>query len=158
MPVQVRCTILASNLAFLMIYSAYKLNKQGDNIRPWRTPFPTWNKSVVPCPVLTVASWPAYRFFRRQVRWSRIPISWRIFQFVVIHTVKGFSIVNEAEVEVFWELPCSFYNPTNVGNLISGWVTLRMGPGTAPAGPRGHSPTWVLAGGMWVLLSSIPLG
>ena len=37
-----------------------------------------------------VASWPAYRFLRRQVRWSGIPISWRIFQFVVIHTVKGF--------------------------------------------------------------------
>ena len=37
-----------------MMYSAYKLNKQGDNIRPWRTPFPIWNQSV-PCPVLTVA-------------------------------------------------------------------------------------------------------
>ena len=38
----------------LMMYSAYKLNKQGDNIQPWRTPFPNWNQSVVPCPVLTV--------------------------------------------------------------------------------------------------------
>ena len=47
---------------FLMMYSAYKLNKQGDNIQPWRTPFPIWNQSVVPCPVLTVASRPAYRF------------------------------------------------------------------------------------------------
>ena len=52
----------SSSPAFLMMYSAYKLNKQGDNIRPWRTPFPIWNQSVVPCPVLTVASWPAYRF------------------------------------------------------------------------------------------------
>ena len=59
-------------------HSAYKLNKQGVDI-PWRTPFPIWNQSVVPCPVLTVASWPAYRFLRRQVRWSGIPISWRIF-------------------------------------------------------------------------------
>ena len=33
------------------MYSAYKLNKQGDNIQPWRTPFPIWNQSVVPCPV-----------------------------------------------------------------------------------------------------------
>jgi len=41
--------------AFLMVYSAFKLNKQGDNIQPWRTPFPIWNQSVVPCPVLTVA-------------------------------------------------------------------------------------------------------
>ena len=59
--------------------SAYKLNKQGDNIQPWHTPFPIWNQSVVPCPVLTVASWPTYRFLRRQVMWSGIPISWRIF-------------------------------------------------------------------------------
>jgi len=41
-------------------------------------------------------------------------------QFVVIHTVKGFSIVNEAEVDVFLEFSCFFYDPTDVGNLISG--------------------------------------
>ena len=41
-------------------------------------------------------------------------------KFVVIHTVKGFSIVNEAEVDVFLEFFCFFYEPTNVGNLISG--------------------------------------
>ena len=35
--------------------------------------------SVVPCLVPTIASWPAYRFLRRQFRWSGIPISWRIF-------------------------------------------------------------------------------
>ena len=69
----------SSSPAFLMMYSAYKLNKQGDNIQPWHTPFPIWNKSVVPCPVLTVASWPAYRFLKRQVRCSGIPISFRIF-------------------------------------------------------------------------------
>ena len=56
-----------------------QLNKQGNNIQPWRTPFPMWNQSVVPCPVLTIAFWPAYRFLRRQVRWPGIPISWRIF-------------------------------------------------------------------------------
>ena len=56
-----------------------KLNKQGDNIQPWRTPFLIWNQSVVPCLVLTVASWPAYRVLRRQVRWSDISISLRIF-------------------------------------------------------------------------------
>ena len=41
-----------------------------DNIQTWRTPFPIWNQSVVPCPVLTVASWPTYRFLKKQVRWS----------------------------------------------------------------------------------------
>ena len=69
----------SSNSAFHVMYSAYKLNKQGDNIQPWRTPFLIWNQSVGPCPVVTVASWPAYRFLRRQVRWSGIPISFRIF-------------------------------------------------------------------------------
>ena len=48
-------------------------------MQPSRTPFPIWNQSVVPCPVLTVASWPAYRLLKRQVRWSGIPISFRIF-------------------------------------------------------------------------------
>ena len=65
--------------AFLMMYSTYKLNKQGDNVQPWHTPFPIWKQSIVLCPVLTVASWPAYRFLRRLLRWSGIPISWRIF-------------------------------------------------------------------------------
>ena len=74
---------------FLMMYSAYKLNKQGDNIQPWGTPLPIWNQSAVPCPVLTVPSWPAYRFLRRHVRWSGIPISMNFPQYVVIHTVKG---------------------------------------------------------------------
>ena len=73
-----------------------------------------------PCPALSVVSWPAYRFLRRQVRWSGIFISLRIFQFVVIHTVKGFNIVNEAEVDVFLEFSCFFNSPTDVSNLISG--------------------------------------
>ena len=46
----------SSSLAFHMMYSAYKLNKQGDNIQPCHTPFPIWNQSVVPCLVLTVVS------------------------------------------------------------------------------------------------------
>ena len=41
-------------------------------------------------------------------------------QFVVVHTVKGFGIVNKAEIDVFLELSCFFNNPTGVGNLISG--------------------------------------
>ena len=41
-------------------------------------------------------------------------------QFFVVHTVKSFSIVNEAEVDVFLEFSCFFYDPTDVGNLTSG--------------------------------------
>ena len=60
---------LDSSLCFTQpgILHAYKLNKQDDNIQPWCTPFPIWNQSAVPCTVLTVASWPAYRFLRRQI-------------------------------------------------------------------------------------------
>ena len=41
-------------------------------------------------------------------------------QFVVIHTVKGFSVANNVEVDVFLEFPCFFYDPADVGNLVSG--------------------------------------
>ena len=43
-----------------------------------------------------------------------------MFQFVVIHTVKGFGIVNKEEVHVFLELSCFYDDPTDVGNLFSG--------------------------------------
>ena len=41
-------------------------------------------------------------------------------EFIVIHTVKGFSIVSEAEIDVFLEFSCFFYDPVDIGNLISG--------------------------------------
>ena len=69
----------SSRPAFHMMHSANKLNKEDDNIHPWRTPFLIWNQSVVLCLVLSVASWPAYRFLRRQVRWSGISTSRSIF-------------------------------------------------------------------------------
>ena len=54
-------------------------------------------------------------------KWSSIPISLRIFpQYAVIHIVKGFVIVNKAEVDVFLELSFFFDDPTDVSNLISG--------------------------------------
>ena len=81
---------------------------------------PNYEPVYCPCPVLTVASWPTYRFLRRQVRWSSIPIPWRIFQFVVSHPVKGSGMVNKDEVDVFLELSCFFDDPTDIGNLISG--------------------------------------
>ena len=111
---------VSSSLAFHMMYLAYKLNKQGDNIHPWCTPFPIWNQSVLFLLLLSVSSWPAYRFLRRKVRWSDIPNSNNFPQFVVIHTVKGFSIVNKAEEDIFLKLSCFFNDQIDVGNLISG--------------------------------------
>ena len=51
------------------------------------------------------------------MRWSGIPISENFPQFIVIHTVKEFTIVNEADV--FLEFSCFLIDPTNVGNLMS---------------------------------------
>ena len=105
-----------------MMYSKYKLNKQGDNIQPWHIPFPIWKQSVVPCPVLTVASWLAYRFLKRQVRWFGIPISLRIFHSLLwIHTIKSFGVVSKAEVDVFMQLSYFFYDPKELAiwSLVS---------------------------------------
>ena len=60
------------NLAFFMMYSSYKLNKQGDNIQPSHTPSLILNQSVL-CLVLTFTSWLKCRFLRRQVRWKNFP-------------------------------------------------------------------------------------
>ena len=110
----------SSSLAFHMMYFAYKLNNRDDNIQPWRNSFPDLEPVCFLCLEITVASWPAYTFLRRQTRWSSIPISWRIIQFVVIHTVKGFGIVNKAVIDIFLELSRFFYDSMDVGNLISG--------------------------------------
>ena len=61
-----------------------------------------------------------YRFLRRQVRWAGIPASKYFPQFVVIHTVKGLSLVSEAEIGVVLELPFFSCDPIDVGNLTSG--------------------------------------
>ena len=79
--------------------------------------FPSWNQSVVPCPVLTVASWPAHRFLRRQARWFGIP-SLSEFSTVCcdLHS-QSLCIVNKAEVDVFLELSCFFHDPVDVCSI-----------------------------------------
>ena len=94
------------------MYSAHKLNKQGDNIQPWHTPFPVRNQSVVPCPVLTIVSWTAYWFPRRQVRWSGLPISWRFFHNCDPHSQRLWCNQQSRS-------RCFFYDPMDAGNLIS---------------------------------------
>ena len=95
------------------MYSAYKLNKQGDNLQPWHTPFPIWNQSVDPCPVLTVASWPAYRFLKKQVRLSGTPISLRIFQSYIYYCGQESLRRNGVAIiinKIVWVLGCSLHN------------------------------------------------
>ena len=102
------------------MYSAYKLNKQGDNIQPWCTPFPIWNQSVVPYS----SNWCFLTCI--QISQEAGKVVWyshllkNFLEFVVIHIVKAFGIVNKAEINVFLELSCFFDDPADVGNLISG--------------------------------------
>src|SRR5574337_750172 len=111
----------SSSPAFHVIYSAYKLNKQGDSIQTWRIPFPVWNQSIVSCPVLTVGFLTCIQISQEAGKVVWYSHLFKNFpQFVVIHTVKGFGVVNKSEVDVFPELSCFFGNPTDVGNLISG--------------------------------------
>ena len=63
------------------------------------------------------------QFVKRQVRWSGIPISFRIFHSLLWSTQSVFGIVKEAEIDVFLELSCFFHDPVDVDNLISGSST-----------------------------------
>ena len=99
------------------MYSAYKLNKQGDNIQPDKF---FSNLEPVHCSMLGFnCCFLTHTQVSQEVVWHSHLLK-NFPHFVVIHTVKGFSIVNEAEVDIFLEFSCFFYDPTNVGSLISG--------------------------------------
>ena len=111
--------------AFLIMHSAYKLNKQGDNIQPWRTPFLIWNQV---CCSMSSSNWCFLTCIQISQEAGQVVWYFHLLknfpQFVVIHTVKGFGVVNKAEVDVFafsmiqrmlaiWSLvPLPFLNPT----------------------------------------------
>ena len=103
-----------------MMYSAYKLNKQGDNIQPWCN-LPKFE------PIYCSMFSSNYCFLTcTKISHEADKVVWyshllkNFTQFVVIHTVKGFSIVDEAEVGVFLEFCFFFYDSVDVGNLTSG--------------------------------------
>ena len=77
------------------------------------------NQSVVPCPVLFLCDLHTH-FSRGRSDGLVFPSLQNFPQFIVIHTVEGFGIVNKAEGDVFLELSCFFNDPADVGNLISG--------------------------------------
>ena len=111
----------SSSPAFCMMYSAYKLNKQGDNIHTALMYSFSYLEPVCSMPGFNCCFLTCIQVLQEagQVVWYS-HLFQNFLQFVVIHTVKGFSIVNEAEVDVFLEFPCFFYDPADVGNLISG--------------------------------------
>ena len=116
------------SLAFRLMYSACKLNKQGDNIQPRHTPFPILDQSIVTCPVLTIVSWPAYRVLVSMT--CEIDIKWRNKQLLksfarstpVVQLICGFSL-NLATLlceALFWEhhpLPCQWINSQSEATL-----------------------------------------
>ena len=136
-----------------MMYSACKLNKKGYNIQSWCTPFPILNQSVLPCLVLTTASFPEFRFLRRQVRWSGIPISLRIFQFAVIYIVKGFNIINEEKADGPLPTQNSLSFPM-IQQLLAVWslVPLPFLNSTRTSGSSRFTNYWSLLGEFWALL------
>ena len=93
--------------------------------------------------------------------WSGIPIFLRIFQFVVIHTIKGFSVISEAEVDVFLEFPCFLCSvlglsvmsdsqaPLSMGILqaILEWVAMPSSRGSSQ--PRHQTQVSCIAGGFF---------
>ena len=150
------------------MYSAYKLNKQGDNIQTCCTLSPTFNQSVFPCLFLTIVSWSAYRFHRRQMFWYFH--LFKNFPVCCDHKVKGFNVVNEAEVDVFLKFSCFIYDPVDVGNLFSGssafskfslniWkflVHLLLMPGLENFEHYFDSVRWVQLGGILNILLALP--
>ena len=109
----------SSNPAFLVMCSAYRLNKHGDSRQPCRAPFSILNQSVVSYRVLTcfLTCIQVSQETDKTVWYSHLSKSFS--QFTMIPTVKGFSIVDETEIDVFLEFPCFLNDPVNVGNLVS---------------------------------------
>ena len=104
-----------------MMYSIYKLNKQGDNIQSSRIYFPDLESFCCSMSSSNCCFLTCIRISQKagKVVWYSHLLK-NFPRFVVIHTFKGFGIVNKAEVDVFLELSCFFHDPVDVGNLISG--------------------------------------
>ena len=102
----------SSSLAFHMMYFAYKLNEQGDNIQPWRIiccSMSSSNCCFLTCIQISQETGKVVWYFHLLKNFP---------QFVVIYTEKGFGVINKADFLL--EFSCFFYDPTDVGNLISG--------------------------------------
>ena len=110
----------SSSMAFLMMCSVYRLSKQGYSRQPCRTPFSISNQSVVPYRVLTcfLTCIKVSQETDKIVWYSHFFKSFP--QFIMIHTIKGFGVIDETEIDILLEFSSFLYDPTNVGNSISG--------------------------------------
>ena len=112
----------SSSPVFHIMYSAYRLNKQGDNISAFMYSFPSWEPvcfSISGSNCCFLTSIQVSEESGNVILYSHLLKNLP----VVIYTFKGFGIVNEAEVVVFLEFSSFFYDPTDVGDLISGSST-----------------------------------
>ena len=101
------------------MYSAYKLNKQHANIKPCHTPFPIIKQSVVQTLVMLLLDLHT-GFLGERSSSLVLPSVYEFSVFVVIHAVRGLSLVNDTEVDVFMEFPCFPHDLRDAGSLISG--------------------------------------
>ena len=86
LPAVVIPACVSSSPAFHMMYSAYKLNKQGDNIHPWHTPFPIWNQCIFSISSYNCCFLTCIQIPQEAVRWSGVPTSLRIFHILLWST------------------------------------------------------------------------
>ena len=105
------------------MYTAYKLNKQGDNIQPWLTPFPIWNLQEPICCSMSGSNCCFLSCIQVSQEAGQVVWYSHLFQnfpqFIVSHTVEGFGIVNKEGIDVFLERSWFFSDPVDIGNLIS---------------------------------------
>ena len=132
-----------------LMYSVYKLNKWGWKYTALTYSFPNLEQvhcfmSGSNCCFLTCT--PISQEASKVVWYSHFLKNFP--QFVVIHTIKGFIIVNEAEIDAFLEFSCILYDPTDVGNLTSGSSAFSKSPWTS--GSSQFTYYWSLA---WRILS-----
>ena len=146
----------SSSPAFHMVYPAYKLDNQSDNIQSWCSVFPILIQSIVPCPVLSVASWPAYRFLRRQVRWSRNPSYFYIPCLTEIHLVKWQDLYIFNNNWHIFENPSKYENNDN--SAVWSWSQRRYKKKKKKRSPEFHP--WNVRGEMFKVASYlfVPLG
>ena len=134
-----------------MMYSAYELNKQGDNIQAWHSPFLILNQSIVPHLVLTCASWPEYRFFRRQVRWMGIPNSLRMFHSLLWSTQSKALVSSMQKLDAFlW----NFLAFSVTQRMLTIWSLVSLPFPACTSGISWFMYYWSLA---WRILSMIML-
>ena len=133
----------------LRMYSAYKLNKQGDKAAL------TYSFSYLEPVCCSMSSSNCCFLTCIQISQEAGQMVWypHLFQnfpeFVVVHTVKGFGVVDKAEVDVFLKLSCFFHDPADVGNLISGSSLSFLNPAWT-SGSSWFTYCWSLA---WRILN-----